>query len=292
MKKTILALALMAVAGVAQAQVTVGGKVGAYYENVEVGVRSTTRASTEPTNNINITAQEKLGGGLTATAVMETSIGDNTFGTPGTRLGDRQMTVGVSNSFASLSLGRNTHGLFNAIAGSDVFGAVYGSLAGDVHNLRGLRLSDAVFVTLNPAKGISVGIDQTQGLAQEVTVVSGSGKVGPVTAGLARYDAGREESTVLTASTKVAGFNVTYSHSDNKGAYAYKGDLIGVSRTRGPVTLKASYGRTNRDTDAYAVGADYHLSKRTDIVVAYRNVDAKVNAADTSQIGIGLVHRF
>ena len=291
MKKTILAVALMAVASAVQAQVTLGGKVGAYVQNVEVGGRSNTAAATEPTNNLNITAREKVGG-LTATAVVETSIGDNTFGTPGTRLGDRQMTVGISNNFAGISLGRNTHGLFNTIADSDVFGAVYGSLAGDVHNLRGLRLSDAVFVTLNPAKGISVGIDQTQGLAQEVTVVSGSGKVGPVTAGLARYDAGREESTVLTASTKVAGFNVTYSHSDNKGAYAYKGDLIGVSRTRGPVTLKASYGRTNRDTDAYAVGADYHLSKRTDIVVAYRNVDAKVNAADTSQIGIGLVHRF
>ena len=291
MKKTILAVALMAVAGAAQAQVTLGGKVGAYVQNVEVGGRSNTAAATEPTNNLNITAREKVGG-LTATAVVETSIGDNTFGTPGTRLGDRQMTVGISNNFAGISLGRNTHGLFNTIADSDVFGAVYGSLAGDVHNLRGLRLSDAVFVTLNPAKGISVGIDQTQGLAQEVTVVSGSGKVGPVTAGIARYDAGRNESTVITAATKVAGINLTYSHSDNKGDTVFKGDLVGASRTSGPVTLKASYGRTNRDTDAYAIGADYHLSKRTDIVVAYRNVDAKVNAADTSQIGIGLVHRF
>ena len=291
MKKTILAVALMAVAGAAQAQVTLGGKVGAYVQNVEVGSRSNTAAATEPTNNLNITAREKVGG-LTATAVVETSIGDNTFGTPGTRLGDRQMTVGISNNFAGISLGRNTHGLFNTIADSDVFGAVYGSLAGDVHNLRGLRLSDAVHVNVTPAKDINIGLNQTQGLAQEVTVISGSGRVGPAHVAVARYDAGREESTVLTASTKVAGFNVTYSHSDNKGAYAYKGDLVGVSRTRGPVTLKASYGRTNRDTDAYAVGADYHLSKRTDIVVAYRNVDAKVNAADTSQLGIGLVHRF
>jgi predicted porin len=291
MKKTILAVALMAVAGAAQAQVTLGGKIGAYVQNVEVGSRSTTAAATEPTNNLNITAKEKVGG-LTATAVVETSIGDNTFGTPGTRLGDRQMTVGLSNNFAGISLGRNTHGLFNTIADSDVFGAVYGSLAGDVHNLRGLRLSDAVHVNLTPAKGINVGLNQTQGLAQEVTVISGSGRVGPANVAIARYDAGREESTVLTAAAKVAGFSVTYSHSDNKGAYAHKGDLVGVSRTNGPITLKASYGRTNRDVDAYAVGADYHLSKRTDLVVAYRNVDAKGHTADQSQFGFGLVHRF
>jgi len=291
MKKIVLAVALMAVASAAQAQVTLGGKVGAYVQNVEVGSRSTTAVATEPTNNLNITAKEKIGA-LTATAVVETGIGDNTFGTPGTRLGDRQMTVGVANNFGGISLGRATHGLFNTIADSDVFGAVYGSLAGDVHNLRGLRVSDAVHLTVTPVKGINLGLTQTQGLAQEITVVSGSGRIGPVQAAVARYDAGSEESTVLTAVTKVAGFSVTYSHSDNKGAYAHKGDLVGVARTSGPVTLKASYGRTNRDVDAYAIGADYHLSKRTDFVVAYRNVDAKGHTADQSQFGVGLIHRF
>jgi len=291
MKKTILAVALMAVVGAVQAQVTMSGKVGAYADRTEVGSRSATTVATEPTNNINITALEKVGS-VTATAVIETSIGNNTLGTAGTQLGDRQMTVGLQTGMAGLAFGRNTHGLFNTIAGSDVFGAVYGSLAGDVHNLRGLRLSDSAFVTVTPAKGMGFGVDRTQGLAQEVTVLSGHGKVGPAHISLARYDAGREESTVIAATTTLGGFNLTYSHSDNKGAYAHKGDLFGASRNTNKWTWKASYGRTNRDVDAYAIGVDYHLSKRTDLVVAYRNVDAKVAANDVSQLGFGIVHRF
>jgi len=291
MKKTILAVALMAVTGAVQAQVTMSGKVGAYADRTEVGSRSATTVSTEPTNNINITASERVGK-MTVRAVVETSIGNNTLGTAGTQLGDRQMTVGIDTGMAGLAFGRNTHGLFNTIAGSDVFGAVYGSLAGDVHNLRGLRLSDAAFATLSVNKNMGFGVDRTQGLAQDVTVLSGHGKVGPAHISLARYDAGSEESTVIAATTTLGGFNLTYSHSDNKGAYAHKGDLFGASRKIGNMTAKASYGRTNRDVDAYAIGVDYHLSKRTDLVVAYRSVDAKVAANDVSQVGFGIVHRF
>jgi predicted porin len=60
----------------------------------------------------------------------------------------------------------------------------------------------------------------------------------------------------------------------------------------GHITAKASYGRTNTDTTAYSVGADYNLSKRTAINVAYRNVDRSAVANDTNGFGVGVTHKF
>jgi len=68
--------------------------------------------------------------------------------------------------------------------------------------------------------------------------------------------------------------------------------LIGVSRAFGPITAKASYGKTNTDVKAYALGADYNFSKRTSVGVNYRNVDVAGTANDVKQVGVGVTHRF
>ena len=85
---------------------------------------------------------------------------------------------------------------------------------------------------------------------------------------------------------------ITYTHSDDKGVVKSKGDLIGAAKAFGPYTAKASYGRTNQDVNAYSVGVGYAFSKRTDLEVAYRNVDKVGASADVAQVGVGLIHRF
>ena len=293
MKKVLMASLIMAMTGVASAQVTLSGKISEFADTTKVGGTRTTQIVTEPTSNFAISANEKLGNGLTARAVVETSLSGNTIGGTGTQIGDRQSTVGLAHSFGSVDLGRNVHSQFLAVSNNDVFGTLYGSVAGDVHNLRNLRLSDAVFIGLNPMKNVSVAYERSQVAAgQDATVMAVSGNLFKVSATVARYVQGAETSTVLGANTVVSGTVVTYVHSADHGVVTSKGDSIGVARGFGPIMAKATYGRTSTDVRAYAIGADYALSKRTSLTAAYRVVNRAGTAQDVKQIGVGLTHRF
>ena len=294
MKKILMATLLMGLVSVASAQVKLSGKVSEFVDNSKTGTaKSTTQLATEPTSNFAISANEKLGDGLTARAVLETSLSGNTFGSTDTRLGDRQATVGLANKFGSVDLGRNVHSHFLAITSNDVFGTLYGSIAGDVHNLRNLRLTDAAYVSITPAKGFSLAYEHTlNGPTTDATVVAASGKFMGVNATIAKFEQGNEKSTVVGLNTKVGATTLTYVHSDDQGLVKTKGDTVGAAQRFGTITAKASYGKNDHDLKAYALGADYHFSKRTELTVAYRNVDKAGTAQDVSQLGVGITHRF
>jgi predicted porin len=291
MKKIVMATLLAATAFAAQAQVSVTGKVSMWGDSTSANGTRTTTLVTEPTSNIGFSVQEKLGNGLTARAVVETSLSGNTISGSGTQLGDRQGTVGVASGTASLDLGRNVHSQFLAITNNDAFGTLYGSVAGDVHNLRGLRMSQGVFVTLTPVKGLGLTYDRTQtGAGTEAQAYSASATLLGANATVAQYKQGNEESTVVGANYKLGAAQVFYAYSNNKGAATSSGNLVGVRyQLAKNMTAKASYGRTNTDVTAYALGLDYALSKRTEVGVAYRSVNASV---DTTQLGVGVTHRF
>ena len=293
MKKIALATLLAATTMVASAQVSISGKVAQFVDNTKTGVVSNTSIAGEPTNNVTVSATENLGGGLKARVILDTSIGANTINGNGTQLGDRQGTVGLTSRVGSIDIGRNVHSEFLAITNNDVFGTMYGSVAGDVHNLRGLRLSNGVFATLSPVKGLTVSYDRTQGgTGTDATSYGINTSLAGVGVTAARFEQGAEVSTVVGLSTKVAGIRLTYTHSDNTGVVKSKGDLIGASRAFGPYTAKASYGKTNTNIKAYSVGIGYALSKRTDLEVAYRNIDKAGTSTDVAQVGVGVIHRF
>lgn len=293
MKKIALATLLAATTMVATAQVSISGKVAQFVDNTKTGVVSNTSIAGEPTNNVTVSATENLGGGLKARVILDTSIGANTINGNGTQLGDRQGTVGLTSRVGSIDIGRNVHSEFLAITTNDVFGTMYGSVAGDVHNLRGLRLSNGVFATLSPVKGLTVSYDRTQGgTGTDATSYGINTSLAGVGVTAARFEQGAEVSTVVGLSTKVAGTRLTYTHSDNTGVVKSKGDLIGASRAFGPYTAKASYGKTNTNIKAYSVGVGYALSKRTDLEVAYRNIDKAGTSTDVAQVGAGVIHRF
>jgi hypothetical protein len=293
MKKIALATLLAATTMVASAQVSISGKVAEFVDSTKTGAVRNTSIAGEPTNNITISATENLGGGLKARVILDTSIGANSINGGSTQVGDRQGTVGLASRVGSVDIGRNVHSEFLAITNNDVFGTMYGSVAGDVHNLRGLRVSNGVFATVAPFKGVTVSYDRTQGATgQDATSYGLVGTFAGFTATAAKFEQGAETSTVVGLNTKIAGTQFTYTHSDDKGVVKSKGDLIGVSQAIGAYTAKASYGRTNHDVKAYSVGVGYAFSKRTDVEVAYRNVDKVGTSADVAQVGVGLIHRF
>jgi len=293
MKKILVAASIAAMSTVATAQVSLSGKISVWGDNTKVGnASSATTMWNEPTNNVAINAQEKLGNGLTARAVVETSLHGNTLDNTGTRLGDRQATVGLAGKMGSLDLGRNVHSQFLAVANNDAFSTLYGSVAGDVHNLRGLRISDGTFVSVTAIPGLTVSYDRSQTPGLEATAASVGGSVGPVKAVVARYELNNEVSTVYGLNGKVGSTQLFYSHSDNQGVLNSKGHLVGARHPLGAFIVKGSYGQTDTDVKAYSVGLDYALSKRTEVGVAYRNVDKLAVVHDVKQIGVGLTHRF
>ena len=293
MKKIVIAAALAVASLGAMAQATVYGRMNATVDSTTTG-GARVDSIVNDISHIGVRVNEDLGGGLAARAVIETSIGSqDPVGSNPTQLGNRQSTVGLASKAGSLDIGRNVHGLFTTLGDGDPFGALYGSIAGDVHNLRGLRLSNGVFARVNALPGVSVGADRTYtATGAEATVYSAGTKVGPANVGIAQFEQAGEKSTAVSANTKVGNTGLFYSYSDNKGVAASKGHLVGVAQKFGPYTLKAGYGKTNQDVKAYNVGAEYAFSKRTDVQVTYRNVDKAGTVADIKQVGVGITHRF
>ncbi len=293
MKKILITAALLATTALASAQTSVYGRMNATVDSTKTGA-ARVDSIVNDISHIGFSIKEDLGGGLSARAVIETSIGSqDPVNSAPTQLGDRQSTVGLASKAGSIDLGRNVHGVFTTLGSGDSFNALYGSIAGDVHNLRGLRLSNGVFARVTALPGVTLGADRTYtATGTEAVVYSVGGKLGPVNAGLATYEQGSEKSTVASANTKFGNTGVFYSYSDNQGVDNYKGNLVGVSQKVGAYTFKAGYGKTNTDVKAYNVGAEYALSKRTDVLVSYRNVDKTGATNDIKQVGVGVTHRF
>ena len=295
MKKVLIALTL-AVAGVASAQVGIYGRVGTYLDNTKTGA-STVQGMANDLSHFGIRATENLGGGLTARATYETGIQANSPETSTTAFGDRQSTVGIAHKMGSVDLGRSVHTHFLAVSNNDPFGTLIGSSAADVHNLRGLRLSNAAFTSVNFGN-VSANFDRSTGAvgtAADPYAASLIAAVGPAVLTYARYEAGAETSDVLAARAKFGATTVYGIASDNKGVTANtnRGQLVGASHNLGgPITVKASYGRIENGIKSYNVGAEYAFSKKTYAQVLYRNLEGPSAASDIRQVAGGLVVQF
>lgn len=294
MKKLLMATLVAAFATTASAQVTLSGKIAEYIDNTKTGSTSVTKMFHEPTSNIRFDATEKLGD-FTARAALETSLfGSNMSADPATRLGDRQKTVGLATAMGSVDFGRNVHSHFLAVGINDAFGMVYGTVAGDLHGsyYRGLRLSDAVYLNVTPSKNFSVQYETTQGAAVETKVMGAAASLGPVNARVARWDRGAEQSTVFGMNTKPsANTTVGYIYSKDTGVKQDSAHSVHLVQRMGVVSVKGTWGKTDSEVKAYALGADYHLSKRTEIGLAFNNID-RPTTADSRTVGLGIVHRF
>jgi len=172
-----------------------------------------------------------------------------------------------------------------------------GSSAADVHNLRGLRLSNAAFTSVNFGN-VSANFDRSTGAvgtAADPYAASLIAAVGPAVLTYARYEAGAETSDVLAARAKFGATTVYGIASDNKGVTANtnRGQLLGAAHNLGgPVTVKASYGRIENGIKSYNVGAEYAFSKKTYAQVLYRNVEGTTAATDVKQVAGGVVVQF
>ncbi|MDH0048010.1 porin [Comamonas terrigena] len=267
MKKSLIALAVLAASGAAMAQssVTVFGVVDEAVSYVNGGTNwNGINSGGNATSRIGFRGVEDLGGGLKANFWLEAGIlADSGSGQSGGASGSglefkRRSTVGLEGGFGEVRLGRDLTEAYKATSRYDVFGQVgfgVSRLWADA-NL-GAAYVDSNGVTRNNSVALT-----TQRVSNMVTYVS----------------------------PNISGFKaaVNYGFGEVQGENRdsrYVG--AGLTYDNGPLSLGLSGERSNRgansnltrDVTAWALGGSYDLGV-VKLSAAYRDSKAKVVAGD------------
>ena len=312
MKKTLLALAVLAVSGAAFAQSSV-----TLYGVADLGLVKATGASAQMTGNgvgnngnsrFGMKGTEDLGGGLKANFNFEAAINAET-GATDANMFQRNAWASVSGGFGEVRLGRGLSLGFNAAAAHELTGtANYSSWANTFGFVGGTRNnSEFRYTTPQFVPGLTVGIgyimkpDNLVGAkAATATAAAVPGvetskvdfaviyAAGPIGASAAySKPSGGEKSFMVGGSYNLGVAKIAASYQDPAGVS--KGGTIGVSAPFGPASVALDVARdTGLKSTNFVVEGKYNLSKRTFTYAAVqRNGAAKVTTSS-----IGLRHNF
>ncbi len=295
MKKTLIAMAAVAVAGVASAQVTITGKLG-------VGVRdSSLAAKTLATTDAGITfsASEDLGGGMTASASFTTA-GN---GAHSTQLTADGTSLSLSGGFGSVvwTIANSDNDRLGVgsgllLSGNTAFAAA-GANTGGTASAANLQFNLPKLVD-----GLSVGVRLANGsTANQVELTNEDAQI------RIAYTSGAFGLTYNTAGGAAPANDMGATFDAGFAKFAYAADITiaatsgkrtewSVSVPMGSLTLAASMGSraaagSNTKAKATEFNASYALSKRTSVNAAYASL---VNTANVSQKAntVKLVHSF
>ena len=304
MKKSLIALAVIAVSGTAFAQstVTLSGKFATAQQKAIGGVAGL--AVTD--GDVRFTAVEDLGGGLKANASMEIAIRGRTAAAPNHY---RNSTVGLSGGFGSVTLGAVEAG--NGIVGLGFAGAPVSLASGyDGAVLSGAGNVDlAAYTTPALIPGLTATLMRVDsitapgaGKSINANVIGVNYKAGALTAALDSTTYSTDKTRIrASASYDLGVATVGVGFEDNKKAADTEGTQLamGVRVPMGAITLGFIYASsdentTNKKTTGWGVGADYAFSKRTTLNVSYGDRTKLAGATDDNgdQYRIRLTHAF
>ena len=318
MKKSLIALAVLAASGAAMAQssVTLFGVVDAGVGRVSAGGTSVTGVTNSglASSRLGFRGEADLGGGLKAGFWLEGGMSNDTgTGQGGGAAGPgfefkRRSTISLMGGFGEVRLGRElTVGYVNSTA-ADVFGDVgvgasigkshfagvietrkgngisyilpsnLGGFYGQVQYVFGEQLSNAAYDKAGDYLGARLGY-RNGPLDTAVGFAKGRG------ASSAADDADQFNifaSYDLGVVKPFIGFN----QEKNKAAVEvkYQSYLLGLTAPVGPGTVRVSYNdvdlkNSGNDAQKFAIGYVYDLSKRTAIYGTYAHVKNKGAAA-------------
>ena len=325
MKKSLIALAVLAAAGAASAQssVTLYGRVDAGLVSLKDQVNgdgvSRTKLDSNVLNNSlwGIKGTEDLGGGLKANFVLEQGLSVDT-GEPAAaaRAFHRQATVGLSGSFGSVDLGRNypaydsLRGALNNTADTnmsvtgDVF-AVGGDYTNRINN--SVRFDSAVYngfsgaVSYGFGENKATGLDSTDTLSLNVKYANGPLLAGYAYQGEKQADGSSKKYNLVGGSYDlgVAKLNAGYNTAKRTGSDD-KEFQFGVSAPFGATTVYFGYATAKSETTAgvetkragFDLAATYALSKRTTAYAGYKTFEIKDANKETNAFGVGVRHVF
>ncbi|MDP2678680.1 MAG: porin [Rhodoferax sp.] len=320
MKKSLIALAVLATAGTsfAQSTVTLSGKLRFAYENTTVttaGVAADTNGLRVTDGNFTLTAVEDLGAGMKMVASMDVQSRGRT-----TAIAGRDASLTLSGGFGAVLIGAIEAG--NGIiglggAGAPVYGLDNGVVlagAGNVDILRYYTPNMSGFKGYVSVLDTTVGAGgmQSTAAAQDATQIGVTYAGGPVAAaaditnyGLNAVVVGADNRLRMSGSYNLGMVNLGLGYEKRKTTAALNNGshdwLVGVAVPMGQTTVGLNYARRSvdgvaQDANGVDFGVKYDLSKRTYVAVHYQKETAGAAAGvvqnDTKKYRIQLAHAF
>ena len=326
MKKTLVAIAALAVVSAASAQVTLSGgvEIGVYSAIGKTAIIDTDRFSA---NNLTVAASEDLGGGLKASAMMQIRYSPATGGSVYTGYGSpfEQVKTSISGPFGSVDLGKYTpavqtgwvrpfgdDGSLKAYSGGST-GRSASMIAYNTPTLMGLKAQiikiqgeNAAVPTNNDGMLTSLMYDanKIQAYLSVGSKMSGNGKVGATSTSQAPvFDGTQNDSKEYGIAYDFGIARVAVGQTKEKASAG------GVESTetgygvqvpmKGPLSLGLGYGKIAKLGDAtdgqskIALVANYSLSKRTTAIAKYLSVsDNATPTANGTGTFFGVAHTF
>ncbi|KRC08561.1 hypothetical protein ASE11_22590 [Hydrogenophaga sp. Root209] len=308
MKKTLIALAVLAASGAAMAQssVTLYGIADAGIFK-DKGQSADMRSGGLNSSRLGFKGTEDLGGGLSAIFQLEQGI-DLTSGAA-SGFG-RQAYVGLAGGFGTFKMG-NVYSAYDDIAANAALGFDSGKFdSQDIFGSMGYASNPGsnVYYASPSFGGFSGAVSSSVNtLKQDSTSVHLKYEGGPLYVGLGYQDdsdlAGKGKYTILNGSYDfgVAKLLLAYGNSNVAAAGGDTDDVsIGAEVPVGPaLVVSVGYARSEPDVGASRSGftlmGNYSLSKRTIVYAGFRNDNAAAVAAGVgvdSRFGVGIRHAF
>lgn len=316
MKKTLIALSVLAASGAAMAQssVTLYGIADLWVGKIK-GSSAEMGSGGVSTSRLGFKGSEDLGGGLSAIFTFEQKLDltngatNNPSMTPPKQTFDRQANVGLTGGFGTVKLGRN----WNAM--DDVFGASNSgfdsALAANAIWLNGYNgAADAQLYYATPTfAGFSAAAStQLKGnTANKLSAFNVAYANGPVAVALG-YEKdeakGNQKGTMINGSYDLgmAKLLASYYNTNNTGGVAgakVNSYQLGADVPLGSaLTLSVGYASSKpkggQSDSGFGVAASYSLSKRTSIYGGVRAESRKASngQADKDFYAVGVRHAF
>ena len=315
MKKTLIALAAvasLATSGAAFAQATISGGVGF------ASIKNLSGSSQGLLNTgawLDVAASEDLGGGMKVSAFMELNMDSSRASAGSAYSGDRNMTLSTP-SF-SLTLANSRSGGNQAaalVAPVNLWDGVWG--AGGVITRVNV---DAAVLTVPMGGGLTLqgkyvesGPDYATSGGTTTMVAGGMYAAGPLkVAGFVNQSAFTPATAAVLAAAGVTNprtmstdLSVTYDAGVAKVGLGYdstrrgKQDgtddaaiLAGVTVPMGKASFGVNYGKRGNGSFSQ-VGAQYDMSKRTNVNLSFGNADTGAANGQTNEYSLSLNHYF
>jgi predicted porin len=311
MKKHLIALAAVAVAGTAMAQSSVS-----VYGIADLWVGKTKGQSAEmgsgglSTSRLGFKGTEDLGGGLKAHFTLEQKI-DLTNGKTNDFTFDRQANVGFSGAFGTVKLGRGWNpmddifgaansGFDSALSANAIWLNSYNGAANDQIYYATPEFAGFTAAVSTQLKGDVVGGKKLN--AFNVTYANG-----PVAVALGYEEdqaGGSQKGTMLNGSYDLGVAKLLASYYTTKNTGGVAGDKVNSYQIGADVpvssvlTVSVGYASTKpsagQSDSAFGVAAAYSLSKRTVVYAGLRqeSVKASNGQADEDFYAVGVRHNF
>lgn len=321
MKKSLIALAVLAASGAAMAQssVQVYGIADVWFGNVNTGAPGAKVSTTQLTSGglsgsrWGLQGSEDLGGGLKAVFKLEQGFNaDNgTVSTANTAFG-RQAYVGLAGGFGQVVFGNawtatddifgaSNSGFDSALSATNAVWVASGTYSSNPGNT--IKYNSPSFGGFSAAASFS--LDENAAASRDIVDFSLSYAAGPVAANFAYQVQNNAVDTKINTlngsyDLGVAKLLASYARTDAAGVKSTDYQIGADVPLSSALTLSAGYANskttsTARKASGWGVALGYALSKRTTVYGGFRDAATKtagVKTSETTVYAVGLRHTF